>query len=272
MTYLTHLPLFGIVAVAAILFAAGMTKGVIGVGLPTVAVPLLSLVIPLPTAVAALAIPLFITNLTQAFGTDRIGAVLRGLWPILAGTAGGLIIGVHLLTGLSPDILKPVVGATLIGVAVLMLLAPKLHCPDRFAPIASPLAGFGGGILGGLTGSFGSIVFLYLLSRGITGDRFLQYSSIYLVLASITLTLALGNAGAIGWAGLTISAACSIPILLGMWVGQRARAGVPAGLFRKLVLSMVVLGGISMIEPALSIMFRAPASEAAIVTHQLARR
>jgi uncharacterized protein len=171
---LTDLSPFVLLVVAAILFAAGITKGIIGIGLPTVAIPLLSTVMPLPTAVAALAIPVLVTNLTQAFGTERIGAVFRVLWPILAGTAGGIVIGVHLLTSLSPDTLKPVIGTVLIGVAVSMLLAPKLHCPDRFATIVSPIAGIGSGILGGLAGQSVPIVSLYLLSRGITGNRFLQ--------------------------------------------------------------------------------------------------
>jgi len=70
MTNLIDLPLFAIMMLAAVLFAAGMTKGVIGVGLPIVAVPLLSMIVPLPTAVAIVAIPLLLTNLTQACTGD----------------------------------------------------------------------------------------------------------------------------------------------------------------------------------------------------------
>jgi uncharacterized membrane protein YfcA len=46
MTSLIDLPAIGILVIVAILFAAGMTKGVVGVGLPTVAIPLLSIMIP----------------------------------------------------------------------------------------------------------------------------------------------------------------------------------------------------------------------------------
>jgi uncharacterized membrane protein YfcA len=258
MTGLMNLPISGILAVAAILFAAGMTKGIVGVGLPTVAVPLLSIMMPLPAAVAALTIPVFVTNLTQASGADRMRVVMRTLWPILAGTAGGIVVGVHFLTGLNPHVLKPMVGVVLIGVAVSMLLAPKLHCPERFAPIASPIAGIGSGLFGGLAGQCAPILSLYLLSRGITGDRFVQYSSIYLVFASAALTLALGNSGAFGWIDAAISSACLLPILLGMWVGQWLRAGVPAALSRKLVLCIVVLGGISMVHIPLYTVFAAP--------------
>jgi uncharacterized membrane protein YfcA len=256
--FLADLPAIGVIAIAAILFAAGAAKGVIGVGLPAVAVPLLCLIVPLPTAMAALAIPLLITNLSQAFAGDRIVVVLRHLWPILAGTAAGIAVGVQLLTELSPDTLKPIVGAALIAVAALMLLAPKLHCPERHARIAGPLVGLGGGILGGIAGQSTPIVVLYLLSRGLTGARFVQYACMYAGLTWIVLTLALSHAGALGSAEAAVSAVCVVPVLLGMWVGARVRAGVPAGLFRRLVLGMVILGGFSMIEPALATLFRSP--------------
>src|SRR5262249_56039317 len=96
MTGLIDLSPFGLIVIAAILFVAGTTKGMIGIGLPTVAIPLLSIVLPLPTAVAALAIPVLITNLAQAFGADRIGAAFRVLWPILAGPAAPTMIRVPL--------------------------------------------------------------------------------------------------------------------------------------------------------------------------------
>src|SRR4051794_4113872 len=106
MATLIDVPLFGIIIVAAILFAASMTKGIIGVGLPIVVVPLLSMVVPLPTAVAIVAIPLVLTNLAQAYAGDPVPVALKALWPILAGTAAGLIAGVYLLTSFSPDNLK----------------------------------------------------------------------------------------------------------------------------------------------------------------------
>ena len=250
---LIHLPLAGIIAVVAILFAAGMTKGVIGIGLPIVAVPLLSTVVPVQTAVAVLAMPLLLTNLSQACRGESITLVLKGLWPVLGGTAVGLIGGVHLLTSLSPGALNPVVGIALIAVAALMLLAPKIKCPDRFAPVAGPLVGIGGGLLGGLAGQSGPVVFLYLLSRGVNGNRFVQYSSMYIAFTSVGLTLALSHVGAIHADGTTVSAICTVPILLGMWVGQQMREVVSAALSRKLVLGMIILAGVSMLEPALSI-------------------
>jgi uncharacterized protein len=252
---LLELPALSLAAALLILFAAGTTKGIVGIGLPIIAVPLLSKVVPLPTAVALMTIPLGITNLIQAYGTERVAIVLRRLLPIVLGTAFGIGVGVHLLTGLSPTVLKPLVGAVLIGVATLMLVSPKLACPPNWEMALSPIVGFAGGILGGLAGQPGPLVFIYLLSLGITGDRFVQYSSTFIFTASLMLTVALGRAGALGWSGAVISAAATIPILLGMWAGGRLRGGISAGLFRKAVLGIVILAGADLLGPGVISLF-----------------
>ena len=47
---------------------AGMVKGVIGLGLPTVSLALLTVATDLPTAMGLLLVPSFVTNLWQAMG------------------------------------------------------------------------------------------------------------------------------------------------------------------------------------------------------------
>jgi uncharacterized membrane protein YfcA len=138
---LSGAPLTALCSVIAILMLAGITKGVVGVGMPVVAVPLLATEVPLPTAVMLLTIPLFVTNFAQAIAGDPILSLLRRLWPILLGMAVGVTIGVYLLTNLRPIVLQPLVGIALIALTGLMLVAPKLTCPARLEPVASPLVG-----------------------------------------------------------------------------------------------------------------------------------
>ena len=60
---LMELPAFSITALLLALFVAGATKGLIGVGMPIVAVPILTLVVDLPVVVGLLSIPLIITKM-----------------------------------------------------------------------------------------------------------------------------------------------------------------------------------------------------------------
>ena len=67
---------------------AGLVKGVIGMGLPTVAMGLLAVVLPPAEAAALLVIPSLVTNVWQLLAGPNFGALARRLWPMMAGVMG----------------------------------------------------------------------------------------------------------------------------------------------------------------------------------------
>ncbi len=212
-----HLSTATFVVLLMALFVAGTTKGLLGIGMPIVAVPLLNLIVDLRTTVILLAIPLMITNIPQAIEGDRIPIVLRRLWPILAGMVVGVGIGVTLLSMTNPSYLKPVVGIILLSVCALMWFAPKLTVPPRIEPVASPAAGFVGGLAGGLAALPGPFVFVYLLALGLKRDQFVQYCSMFLVISAAVMTAFLHGKGVMGWTDAVISTLATLPIFAGMW-------------------------------------------------------
>jgi uncharacterized membrane protein YfcA len=245
---LLHLSIVSVAAISAMLLIAGATKGLIGIGMPIVALPLLNLVVDLPTAVAILSIPLIISNVPQALTGDKPSVVLSRLLPLLCGLVVGTFIGVCLLTSVRPDILKPIVGIVLILVVGLMLFAPHFVVAKEHEKYLGPIVGLFGGILGGLAALPGPFVFIYLLALGFSKDGFVQYSSMFLVAAATLMTITLRGFGALGWTDLLGSALAVIPILVGMQFGTRLRTFLSPPLFRKVILAVVMLGGIHMIS------------------------
>ena len=71
--------------VAAIFLLAGFVKGMIGMGLPTVAVGLLGLMMTPSQAAAILIVPSLVTNVWQALAGGHLRAVAARLWPMLVG-------------------------------------------------------------------------------------------------------------------------------------------------------------------------------------------
>jgi len=242
-----NLSLISFVAVLIALFAAGSTKGLLGIGMPIVAVPLLNLIVDLRIAVVLLSIPLIITNIPQAIVGDRIVTVLRRLWPILAGMVVGVAIGVTLLSIADPVYLKPVVGVILLAICALMWLAPKLVVPPKLERVVSPAAGVVGGLAGGLAALPGPFVFIYLLALGLKRDQFVQYSSMFLVIFAAVMTAFLHGRGVMGWHEAVISTLATLPIFAGMWAGAFARQYVSPDLFRKLILIVVAISGSQML-------------------------
>ena len=69
---------FALLVAGTFLFA-GLVKGVVGLGLPTVAMGLLGLAMPPVAAAALLLVPSLVTNVWQLLAKPRFGGLLRRL-------------------------------------------------------------------------------------------------------------------------------------------------------------------------------------------------
>src|SRR5262249_5445510 len=108
----------GLIALLAISLAiAGLLKGVIGVGMPIVAFPMLSMLVDVQAAVMLLSMPLVLSNIPQALEGGLVGPTLRSLSPVLAGMLPGLWIGVAVLLHVDPAAAKIAAGSSVILVA-----------------------------------------------------------------------------------------------------------------------------------------------------------
>src|SRR5579863_10609555 len=82
-----------IAAVVCSLVAAGLLKGTIGVGMPVVALPLLSLFIDIKSAAMLLSMPLIFSNLPQALEGGKTGRCLMQLTPVFIGMIPAFSLG-----------------------------------------------------------------------------------------------------------------------------------------------------------------------------------
>ena len=114
-----------IAAVVCSLIVAGLLKGIIGVGMPVVALPLLSLFIDIKSAAMLLSMPLIFSNLPQALEGGKTGRCLVQLTPVILGMIPGLFLGVGVLLMLDANAAKIIAGLVIMGVAGVTLLAPK---------------------------------------------------------------------------------------------------------------------------------------------------
>ena len=115
-----------IAAVVCSLIVAGLLKGIIGVGMPVVALPLLSLFIDIKSAAMLLSMPLIFSNLPQALEGGKTGRCLMQLMPVILGMIPGLVLGVRVLLVADANDAKIIAGLVLMGVGGVTLLAPKL--------------------------------------------------------------------------------------------------------------------------------------------------
>src|SRR5262245_66089114 len=131
-----------LVTVTLTFVLAGFVKGVIGLGLPTVAMGLLVVVMTPAQAAALLVAPSFLTNVWQAMGPELV-PLTRRLWPMLLGICVGVWAGGGLLTAYGGAGASISLGAVLALYGLLGLTAVEFSVPARLVPWLCSLIGDG---------------------------------------------------------------------------------------------------------------------------------
>jgi uncharacterized membrane protein YfcA len=215
-----HLPL--IVATLAFLLA-GFVKGVIGLGLPTVSMGLLSVVMPPAKAAPLLIVPSFVTNVWQLAAGPSFGRLARRLWPMLAGVMVGTLAGTGLLTGRHAGQAAVALGFLLMFYAVLGLTSVRFSVSPTAEWWLGPLIGALTGLATAATGVFAIPAVPYLGALNLDKEDMIQALGLSLTVSTIALAAALAAGGAFALGDVGASTAALAPALLGMAAGGALR-------------------------------------------------
>lgn len=233
-----------LIAVITVAFlAAGLVKGVMGMGLPTVAMGMLGLVMAPVTAAAILVVPTLVTNLWQLLAGPALGALLRRTATMMLGIFVGAFFGISVLTGESAFLAEAALGGVLALYGVVGLVAPRFVVPRSQEYWLSPVIGLVTGLLGGATGIFVIPAVPYLGSLGLDREGLIQALGLSFTVSVIALAGALIATGQFQRSEITHSLWAVIPALAGMFIGQHVRTRLQPAAFRKwFFVGLVVLG------------------------------
>jgi uncharacterized membrane protein YfcA len=234
---------------------AGLVKGVTGMGLPTVAVALLTLRMPPLEAAALLIVPSSVTNVWQL----AVGPALYPLWQrfrtLLAGVCTGTTVAGAAAAWLSSGAVAvpapalgghlagAVLGLALAGYGLLGLSGWRMRVAARHERWAGPLAGAATGAMAAVTGVFVMPVAPYLQALELSKDDLVQAMGLAFTVSTLALAVMLvcrgeWQASAAGDSFLALLPACG-----GMMLGQWLRGRMQAALFRRcFFISLVALG------------------------------
>ena len=209
-----------------------MASGVIGMGLPTVAMGLLAAVITPAQAAAILVGPSLATNVWQALAGAGLPALVSRLWPVLAGICIGTFVGAVLLP--HDDLGRATIwlGVALAVYAALGLSNVNFKTPRHVETWLGLIMGIATGAISVATGIFVMPGTPYMQSLSFERDRLVQALGLSFSVSTVTLAMALGYAGQIrpSLAGPSLVALAAA--LVGMALGQSVRGRVRAETFR----------------------------------------
>lgn len=237
--------------IAFVFVLAGVVKGVLGIGLPLISVPMLAGTVGPIAAMTFLAVPTFAINLWQtAQSGHMVGALKRFsvAYPLLI---GGVIVGVTFLAQMEQGVLLIIVGAVVILIAVTQLLPVMPAIPPKAERWCTPVVGIISGFLGGVTSFLGPLMAMYLVALRVPKDEFVGTIALFYMIAAIPFYVGLGVNGFFGWPEFWASCGATVMIWIGVLIGQVLRARASADLFRKLVLGLLIVIGANMIRKGL---------------------
>lgn len=227
--------------VLATIFAGSVMKGAIGIGLPLLATPILSIRLGVPTAVAIISIPIIATNMGQVVRYRRELPKQRFLPAFLLAGGIGTLLGTMVLVWAPVALLQ-----TSLGIAVLLYLTVQLVLPplrleaQRGRTLAGPV-GFCTGLLQGAVGLSGVVSIAFLQAMHLERPAFVgTISSIFLMFSTIQIgaliaggTMTAEHAG-IGVVSLSAAAA-------GMFVGDKFASRMSLSLFRRIIFAVLAV-------------------------------
>lgn len=177
---------------------AGTVKGMIGLGLPTVAMGMLGLAIAPAQAAALLIIPSIVTNAWQLAAGGQLRALIRRLWPMQLGIVCGTGFGMLWLGIDGGSGVVRALGAALLLYALSGLFLPTWRVAPAREPWLGPLCGVVTGVITSATGVFVIPAVPYLQALRLGKNQLVQALGLSFSVSTLALAAGLYGRGSLG--------------------------------------------------------------------------
>ena len=228
--------------------AAYMARGASGFG-AAVAMPLLALVVPLKILVPAWTLTGIVAGVAL-MGEDRKHVAWNEMVKLVPGCMVGIAVGLYVFTHLSSETL-----ARWLGVAVLLYGLYSLAGTFRAnlkakLPlwVAPALGGFGGGITGTVVGTMGSVFFaMYFDAIRLAKQQYRATMTAILLTLTVTRGIGYWAVGEFTYDVWVAAAMLLVPMLIGIFIGNRFHHGMSDLAFRRTVSGALIASGIALL-------------------------
>jgi uncharacterized membrane protein YfcA len=229
-------------ALAAFAFLlGGLVKGTLGIGLPLVALPLLSLGFPPTQAIAFVAVPVLGSNAWQAWDTGFSAQGVRRFAPLIATLLVFTLATVPLTLSLSDAVMRRMLAGAVLLSLVLIVLPLKLAVPARQERWWSAAVGAASGVLGGVSSLTGPLIITYLMSLRLPREVFVGTISVIYLSGALPLYGSMAAQGRFTATEGLLSVLAMLPVALGLKVGKWLRGKLSELIFRRVLMGFLLL-------------------------------
>lgn len=230
------LPLTLWLAVAAVLFAAGLTQGALGFGFPTVSTPLLVLMTDVKTAIILNLLPNFTVNLISVIRGGNWSESLGRYWPLAVWVLVGSFIGAWFLIVAPQEPVRVLLALIIIAYLYQRELA-KLDWRwlTRFPRLAAGVFGLAGGFFSGSVNNSLPPLLIYFLLLGVETTIMTQALNLCFLGGKLMQAGTLAVAGEIEVSAALANVPLTLVSLAGMAVGVKLQGRISAETYNRLL-------------------------------------
>jgi len=233
--------------VATIAGVAGFVTGLAGFGTGLVAAGFWLHLVPAPFVPPMVAINSVAAQIASLPAVRR-EVRWRALTPYLIGAVIGIPLGVLVLRHTSSFLLRPAVGIFLVAFTTFEFIAAgRFGIGARGGRAADGVVGTCGGFLGGFAGLSAPVPVVWLRLRGGPSDAQRAIYQPFNLLVLSGASLAMGIDGQIDRNILMVAGFCLPATLIGSWLGMHCYWKVNQGTFRRVVLGLLFLAGLTLL-------------------------
>lgn len=228
-------------------FLGGLTSGLAGFAMGLVVSGIyLHILTPIQTATLIVGYGF----VTQGYGVWALRHAVRwrGAAPFIIGGLMGVPAGTMLLTYIDPAYMRIGVGILLVVYSIYSLARPAIKLAHE-GVAAEVGVGFLNGLLAGLTGLVGIVVVIWCQLRNWPKDVQRAIFQPILLATILTSTVSLSAAGAVTAETMKLYLLGLPCMLAGTWVGLRMYGRLNDAAFRKIILLLLLVSGLSLIVP-----------------------
>jgi hypothetical protein len=233
---------------AAAFFAGGTVKGVIGLGLPLVAVPVLASAMDPKLAVAMMSVPVLSSNAWLVLRGGRFRATVRRFWPLILSLTGFTVLSAQLLVEIDAATASLVLGFAVTGFCAMQLFPIRRRVSKRAERWLNPGIGAVAGLMGGISNFFGPPLIGYLIALRLEKDAFVAAVTLFFIFGGVPLYGSLAWHGVLTAQVLAASAMAAVVVLIGVAFGTRLRRVVRQETFQKILIGALFVIGLNLMR------------------------
>ncbi|MDH3418611.1 MAG: sulfite exporter TauE/SafE family protein [Gammaproteobacteria bacterium] len=238
------------IVIFAALAAGGLTKGLTGMGLPMVAIPIMAAFLGVERAVLIMIVPTVVLNVWMSWVNRDCSHDMPEIWRLLLPGLPGAALGASILYLTPNQWLATGLALWICFYLVVRLMRPdmSLSMPARLR--VAPIAGFGSGAMQAATGICAPIIASYIDALGLTPRSYVFAISTAFAAFAGSHFLVLLALQAYSVDQLIESSIALIPGLLAMRPGMWLREIVEPSVFTRVIRVILVIMAVRLIYGA----------------------